>query len=1624
MMQEAWPYVTRLASEFDDIFFLMPFTWKQLVKPKDQRTPADVPIIAVPIDAEDYPVPNRVPGSILFRIEVQNRLSDRDNGSLWVELPAEKDFPLADLSDSQSLGSSNAPWDTLYSRRVGVGTSNPQASLHVANGDARFDSNVTINGRLDVKGPINYVTSTDLLVEDRTITLAQSDSPSDVNADGAGIRVMGDDFADDPGAISFTWNDVDGGVWLAKGGAVGLQAGSNQIRFTGGGAGGLRIVDEDSSTVAFDMPIVPVGSNTLGTASDAWETLYANTGHFYQLGSADDPLQSLYTSVASIKDELSVDEGGTITLSADVLSGSNGTYDLGSDSNTWKSVHAVDATLSGPLIAGGATLSGDLDMRSNSISCSGDLGSLNDPLQTLYTSVASIKNELSVDEGGTITLSADVLSGIDATLSGPLTAGGATLSGDLDMGSNSISCAGNLGTLASLAAETADLGSLEVSEQFNVRDGSTTSLAAPLIPGSNNQYDVGSVSNSWRTVYASNATLAGSLTARGASLSAPISLGNNGVTLTGQIASSSSRASALYSSVADVNTSLVNSNLTLQPGSTTNLSADLQPGSNSTFSLGSSNSSWKTLYASNAILSAGLTCKGVDTQGSNITVGSGSLTGASASVSNLTVNGGGSTAFYTSLTPGSNGAYDIGSASVIWRNVYASNLTVTGTLNLSSNATTSTQGSPSSRVAVYGTTVDANYVVINNDLTVGSGATTNFATSLLPGSNGIYNIGAAGNAWNAIYGSNVTLSGQLKAASGITSSNGLTVAAGSASFGSNVSVAGPLTVAGGLTSSNGLSVAAGTASFGSNVAVSGPLVASGGLTSSNGLTVAAGSASFGSNVSITGPLTAAGGLTSSNGLSVSAGTAAFGSNVAVSGPLTASAGTASFGSNLSVTGAASFGSNVGVSGPLVASGGLTSSNGLTVAAGSASFGSNVSVTGPLTAAGGLTSSNGLSVSAGTATFGSNVSISGPLTASGGITSSNGLTVSAGTATFGSNLVASGTITGSNGLTVAGGSVSFASNLTVAGAIVSSNGVTGSSFSTTGAISAGTGNFSGDVTVSGNFNVGGRIDYVSTSELLVADKHITLASSSNPTDALASGAGLYIQGSNYAASNSTISLTWNTGANGNYWLTMGGNVALQGTSGSKMVTLSTASDGSLKLLSDDGTTATSTAAFGVPLIPASSALDIGSSSNLWGTLYASSVGSASKLVPVFASTISCSNLTATAAVTGGSLSAGAGSLTAGAATLGALSCTTISTNNCNISVGTGSITAGAVTFGAVTCGSIGTQGNSISAGVISCTGVSPGASNSYDVGSSSLTWRNAYFAGTVSASTYSGLTRKYWNKYNMGLINETTGYHKIATLLPWTGANNSVLRLSGQFGGEAAFAVLDMYISTRPTPLTVSGTAYGNLAAAKAYGDIAIYLETSSNYSVYLSSTKQFGSWDLSVEGSSGNVLLEPSASNTAAPTGTLQTPSPLSQLNISTELSTKVTTLSTNLSCSNLTAAGTFSLGPLTGSYSNAAGPFVVSAGFDAVGSNHSIPLPPGERNQAGILTVFAKNLNGSYGGSKAGYLRIFYSSLAGDVNNAFGVIESYAPRMTTFSATANGQGCTIATDADCAVAYKFEGAC
>jgi hypothetical protein len=72
------------------------------------------------------------------------------------------------------------------------------------------------------------------------------------------------------------------------------------------------------------------------------------------------------------------------------------------------------------------------------------------------------------------------------------------------------------------------------------------------------------------------------------------------------------------------------------------------------------------------------------------------------------------------------------------------------------------------------------------------------------------------------------------------------------------------------------------------------------------------------------------------------------------------------------------------------------------------------------------------------------------------------------------------------------------------------------------------------------------------------------------------------------------------------------------------------------------------------------------------------------------------------------------------------------------VGTGKY-SGTLTCGNLTCGSIGTQGNSISSGTIACTGANPGSTATYDLGTTSVLWRHAYYTGNHYNSGTAGFT---------------------------------------------------------------------------------------------------------------------------------------------------------------------------------------------------------------------------------------------------------------------------------------------
>jgi hypothetical protein len=696
--------------------------------------------------------------------------------------------------------------------------------------------------------------------------------------------------------------------------------------------------------------------------------------------------------------------------------------------------------------------------------------------------------------------------GSNARLSGTIT------SGSISIGSNSVSLTGSVASASARASAvystTIDAGSFVVGSNLSLNPGARTSLSADVLLGSNAAYDIGASSNAWKNLYAGSASLSGSLSASGATLSAPLALGSNDISTTGAISSLNSREAALYSGIVDSGTLKANSNLTLATGSTTSLSTNVLPGSDAAYDIGASSNAWKNLYAGSATFSGSLSANGA--------------------------------ILSAPLALGSN------------------DISTTGAISSSSNRA----------AALYSGTVNFGTLKANSNLTLSTGSTTSLSADVLPGSNAAYDLGPSSNAWKNLYAGSAALSGLLSA-------NGATLGA-PINMGANVVYT------------------TGTFSSSSNRA---SVVYS--------ATVDTGALMVNSNASIAGALSCYSINTQNSNILAGTG---------------------------SISGGALSGTSASFSGQLKCR--SIDTQGCNISAGSISGGAFV----------------GSSISLGT-----------------------------------------------------------------------------------GTISGGAGNFSGDVTVSGKLQIGGTIDYVNTSELLVADKHVTLASTSNPSDSTASGAGIYIQSSNYATSNSTISLTWNQGCNGNYWLPKGGNLALPGTAGSKMVTLGTSSNGALQLLSDDGVSATSTALIGVSLIASGTSLDLGSTSNSWGTLYSTNVGTTSRqLVGIYSASIdagtgtfgsnvgvseslvTANGLTSSNGlnVVSGAVSLPAASLSASALTSGTFSVGTFDSTNISTS---GTLGAGASTLGSLTSG----QHN-------------PTATATYDLGASATAWRSAYLSSNLTA----------------------------------------------------------------------------------------------------------------------------------------------------------------------------------------------------------------------------------------------------------------------------------------------------
>jgi len=184
---------------------------------------------------------------------------------------------------------------------------------------------------------------------------------------------------------------------------------------------------------------------------------------------------------------------------------------------------------------------------------------------------------------------------------------------------------------------------------------------------------------------------------------------------------------------------------------------------------------------------------------------------------------------------------------------------------------------------------------------------------------------------------------------------------------------------------------------------------------------------------------------------------------------------------------------------------------------SASFSGDLSVTGDINGSAGLTLAGALDAN-GSADFQGAVNMQSTLDVAGAVVLDSTLVVS-GAATLEAGLSVSGAVADfNNGITAneikidgdvaqrlyivgAAGELSDESKLTF----------NGSTLAVDGDLTAASGSFSGDVTVTGNLTVNGTTTTVNSTTLTVDDKNIELAASATPSDAAANGGGITLKG---------------------------------------------------------------------------------------------------------------------------------------------------------------------------------------------------------------------------------------------------------------------------------------------------------------------------------------------------------------------------------------------------------------------------------------------------------------------------------------------------------------------------------
>jgi predicted acyltransferase (DUF342 family) len=537
-----------------------------------------------------------------------------------------------------ALSQNNAKffWDN-GNERLGIGTNAPAATLDVV-GTAQVSGNTSVGGNLSVGGD-GSVTGNLTVAGNTTLGDNAAVDLVTLNARVQSHVVPSVDNTYDLGenTTPLRWRSGYFGTQVKVGASVSLVAATNALEYTGGdgrisvvGASALRVSTNglERLIVSASGHVLPGANNEydLGASDARWANIYgvngSLSGNLTVVGSLNVGSGSLLQGNTVIGGAATDEVHFVGRVATDVLPKTNNAYNLGSSSLRWANVYGVNGDFSTVRVSG---------LTPGSVIFAGAGGALSQNNAKFFwdngnerLGIGTNAPAATLDVVGTAQVSGNT------SVGGNLSVGGdGSVTGNLTVAGNT--------TLGDNAA--VDLVTLNARVQSHV------------VPSVDNTYDLGENTTPlrWRSGYFGTQVKVGASVSLVAATNALEYTGGDGrISVVG--------ASALRVSTNGLERLIVSA------------SGHVLPGANNEYDLGASDARWANIYGVNGSLSGNLTVVG------SLNVGSGSM------LQGNTVIGGAATdevhfvgRVATDVLPKTNNAYNLGSSSLRWANVYGVN---------------------------------------------------------------------------------------------------------------------------------------------------------------------------------------------------------------------------------------------------------------------------------------------------------------------------------------------------------------------------------------------------------------------------------------------------------------------------------------------------------------------------------------------------------------------------------------------------------------------------------------------------------------------------------------------------------------------------------------------------------------------------------------------------------------------------------------------------------------------------------------------------------------------------------------------------------------------------------------